>query len=224
MRLLLVEDSSRLRDLVGETVREAGWGFDAAPNLAFAEAALATTTYDLIVLDLGLPDGDGLGLLRGLRARKDMTPVLVLTARGAIDERIAGLDAGADDYLTKPFHNGELLARARALLRRTPLSSQPILAAGTIRFDPSCHQVSCAGDPVKLAPRERAVLEALMRNLGRVTLKRRLEDTLSQFGEEISPNAIELILSRLRRKLAGRVTNTTIETVRGVGYLLRETS
>jgi len=224
MRLLLVEDSARLRALVGETIREARGRLDHVGDIAHAEAALATTRYDLLLLDLGLPDGDGVDLLRRLRQRKDQTPVLVLTARGAVDERIAGLDAGADDYLAKPFNNGELLARARALLRRAPLSVDPVLEAGELRFDPATRDVTCANALIGLAPRERAALEILMRNVGRVTPKRGFESMLSEFGDEASTNAIELVISRLRRKLAPHPTRTAIETVRGVGYMLRETS
>ncbi|MFK8250072.1 response regulator [Ancylobacter terrae] len=224
MRLLLVEDSARLRALVAETIREAGWRLDPVGDVAHAEAALATTRYDLLLLDLGLPDGDGLELIRRLRQRKDQTPVLVLTARGAVDERIAGLDAGADDYLAKPFNNGELLARARALLRRAPLAVDPVLEAGALRFDPATQDASCAGEAIALAPRERAALEILMRNAGRVTPKRGLESMLSEFGDEATTNAVELVISRLRRKLAACPTGVAIETVRGVGYLLRETA
>lgn len=222
MRLLLVEDSARLRELVAETVRGAGWRLDAVASVRDAEEALAGASHDLILLDLGLPDGDGLELLRTLRRRKLTVPVLVLTAHGAVDERIAGLDAGADDYLAKPFNNGELLARARALLRRAPLAVNPVLEAGALRFDLATLEVSCAGEPIVLAPRERAVLEILMRDTGRVTAKRDLEAKLSAFDEEISTNAVELLLSRLRKKLAPHPTGTAIETVRGVGYLLRE--
>lgn len=223
MRLLLVEDSARLRDLVGETIRGVGWRLDTVGGRLDAEEALAATQYDLVLLDLGLPDGDGIEVLRELRRRKNPTPVLVLTARAAVDERIAGLDAGADDYLTKPFNNGELLARARALLRRAPISVDPVLTAGALSFDPATHEIHCAGVALSLTPRERAVLEILMRNVGRVTHKRGLEEKLSEYDDEASANAIELLLSRLRRKLAPYPTLTAIETVRGVGYLLRET-
>ena len=223
VRLLLVEDSARLRELIGETIRSAGWRLDAVATLAEAEDAFAGTRYDLVLLDLGLPDGDGLDLLRALRRNRNGTPVLVLTARGAVDERIAGLDAGADDYLAKPFNNGELLARARALLRRAPVSADPVLEAGALSFDPATQEARCGEDVIALAPRERAALEILLRNAGRVTPKRGLEEKLSEFDEELSPNAIEVVLSRLRRRLAPFETRTAIETVRGVGYLLRET-
>ncbi|MDQ0513139.1 response regulator [Ancylobacter amanitiformis] len=223
MRLLLVEDSARLRELVGDTIRGAGWRLDAVGSVAQAQEALATTRYDLVLLDLGLPDGDGLTVLRDLRRARDPTPVLALTARTAVDERIAGLDAGADDYLGKPFNNGELLARARALLRRAPLVADPVLETGALRFDPATQEASCAGEIIALAPRERAALEILLRHAGRVTPKRGLEAMLSEFDGETSPNAIELVLSRLRRKLAPYETRAAIETVRGVGYMLRET-
>lgn len=222
MRLLLVEDSVRLRELVSDTVRAAGWRLDALGGVDDAEEALATTSYDLILLDLGLPDGDGIDLLKALRARKDQTPVLVITARGAVDERIAGLDAGADDYLAKPFNKGELLARARALLRRAPMAVQPVLEAGRLRFDLAAQDVICEGRAVSLAPRERAVLEMLMRNLDHVVMKKKIEEAMSEFGEEVSPNAIEIIVSRLRAKLSEFDAGIAIETLRGVGYLLRE--
>ena len=222
MRMLLVEDSRRLRELVSETIRQAGWRIDAVGTAADALCTLRINAYDLVLLDLGLPDGDGLEVLRALRRQRIMTPVLVLTARGAIDERIAGLDAGADDYLTKPFNNGELLARIRALLRRAPATVAPVLEAGRLRFDPASLEVSCAGDVIPLTPRERSLLEILMRDLGKVTPKRVLEHRLSELDEGISVNAIELQLSRLRKKLAACPAGVAIETVRGVGYLLRE--
>lgn len=149
--------------------------------------------------------------------------MLVITARGAVDERIAGLDAGADDYLAKPFNKGELLARARALLRRAPISADPVLSAGRLRFDVAAQSVACGDAVVALAPRERALLELLMREVERVVRKRRIEEALSEFGEEVTLNAVELVVSRLRAKLADHDTGAAIETLRGLGYLLRET-
>lgn len=222
MRLLLVEDSERLSELVTEAVRAAGWRIDAVKSVAEAEAAVAVTQYDVLLLDLGLPDGDGVDLIRTRRAARDQTPILVLSARSGIDDRVDGLDAGADDYLAKPFHSRELMARVRALMRRAPLSAQPVLEAGRLRFDPAAGSVFCGEEPVKLSPRERGALEILMRNVGRVVTSPHLEEALSEFEGPTSRNAVELVLSRLRRKLAPFEAGTAIETVRSVGYLLRE--
>jgi two-component system OmpR family response regulator len=221
LRLLLVEDSPRLVELLGETVHEAGWRLDAVGTVAEAEAALAQGEHDLVLLDLGLPDGDGLDLVRRLRRGGSAVPILVITARGTVEERIAGLDAGADDYLVKPFHHQEFLARCRAMLRRAPVASQPVLEAGRLRYDPAVATLSCAGEPVMLAPRERALAEILMREAGRVVPKRRIETALSEFGEELTNNALELVVSRLRRKLEPLDGGVALETVRGIGYLLR---
>lgn len=221
MRLLLVEDSARLAELLGETVREAGWRLDAVTSIADAEAALALNEHDLVLLDLGLPDGNGLDLLRTIRRQHKDLPVLVITARGSIEERIEGLDAGADDYLVKPFHHREFLARCRAMLRRSPTALQPVLECGGLRFDPATAELSCDGVPVPLPPRERALVELLMRDAGRVVQKRKLELTLSEFGEEMTANALELAVSRLRKKLQPLPTRANLVTVRGVGYMLQ---
>lgn len=222
MRLLLVEDSVRLAALLGEAVREAGWCLDAVGTLAEAEAAIAGTNFDLILLDLGLPDGDGLNLLRAIRRAADATPVLILTARGTVEERIAGLDAGADDYLVKPFHHREFLARCRAMLRRSPTALQPVLVAGRLAYDPSGAVLTAAGEPVALPPRERALCEALMRDVGRLVPRRRLETTLSAYDSELTANALDLAVSRLRKRLDGVGSGVEIATVRGLGYLMRE--
>jgi DNA-binding response OmpR family regulator len=222
MRLLLVEDTVRLRELLVEAVHSAGWRIDAFGTVDEANEAIATTSYDLFLIDLGLPDGDGLELVRASRRGGVKTPILVLTARGAIDDRIAGLDAGADDYLVKPFNHREFLARCRALLRRAPDTLTPTLSAAQLSLNAATGVATCGDVDLGLAPRERTVLEMLMRDVGRVVQKRKLEHALSEFGEELSTNAVELAISRLRKKLERHETGACLETVRGVGYLLRE--
>jgi DNA-binding response OmpR family regulator len=222
MRLLLIEDTPRLRELLVESVHAAGWRIDAFGTIADGEEAIATTDYDLLLIDLGLPDGDGLDLIRGLRRKGVALPILALTARAAVDERIAGLDAGADDYLVKPFNHREFLARCRALLRRAPGTAAPTLTAGRLVYDPATNALACDGLDIPLTPRERAIIEILMREVGRAVSKRRLEHALSEFGDDVSANAIELAISRLRKKLASCESGAALETIRGVGYLLRE--
>jgi len=222
MRILLLEDSARLRDLLSEAVRSEGWRIDAFETAKEGRLAIRDSEYDLVLLDLGLPDEDGIDVLKSLRSAGIQTPVLVLTARGAIDERIAGLDAGADDYLAKPFHNGELTARIRALIRRSPATSMPILEYAALKLDVASRRVTCADNEVPLAPSEKALLELLMRNGGKVIPKARIEHTFSEFGDERSTNAVELAVSRLRKKLEAHPTGSSIETIRGVGYMMRE--
>ena len=221
MRILLIEDSARLRELTSQTLREAGWLVDAFEYGEDGDEALKQVPYDVVILDLGLPDTDGLDLLRRWRRRQSKVPVLVLTARAAVDERIDGLDAGADDYLNKPFNNGELLARIRALLRRSPQAVMPELVIGAVCLPLSGDLVRCGKDTIELAPRERGLLEMLMRNADQVVAKRKIEHSFSEFGDERSPNAVELAVSRLRRRLDKFETGFAIETIRGVGYLLR---
>ena len=222
MRLLLVEDSSRLRELLTEAVHGAGWRIDAVGAIEEARDAVAVAPYDLFLIDLGLPDGDGLDFIGALRRSGVKTPVLAITARGAIDERIAGLDAGADDYLVKPFNTGELLARCRALMRRAPDATPPTLTAARLTLDVASGLCACGNVDLGLAPRERMVLEILMRDVGRVVQKRKLEHALSEFGDELSSNAVELAVSRLRKKLEPHDSGVALETIRGVGYMLRE--
>lgn len=222
MRLLLVEDSPRLRSLLAEAIHAAGWRVDSVGAVAEAQAALAVARFDVLLVDLGLPDGDGVDFVKALRAAGERTPILVLSARSAVDDRVVGLDAGADDYLVKPFNSRELLARVRALMRRAPLSAQPVLEAGRMRFDPATGLATCGAETVPLSPRERALLEILMRQVGRVARSAHLEEALSEFGDATSRNAIELAVSRLRRKLAPYDAGVSIETVRSVGYMMRE--
>ena len=221
MRLLLVEDSPRHTELLGEAVHEAGWRLDAVGTLADAEAAVASGEHDLILLDLGLPDGDGLDLVRTLRRAANTTPILILTARGSVDDRIAGLDAGADDYLVKPFHHKEFLARCRAMLRRNPTAVPPVIEIGQLAYDPATATLTAAGDTVALPPRERALAELLIRDAGRLVPRRRLETALSEYGGELTSNALDLAVSRLRKKLEAYPTGIEIATVRGLGYLMR---
>ena len=223
MRLLLVEDTARLRELLVTAVHGADWRIDDVGTLDEAEAAIATTQYDLMLIDLGLPDGDGRNLIRLVRSSGNKTPILIITARGAVDERISGLDAGADDYLVKPFNHGELLARCRALMRRAPTLIQPTLKVGHLNFDIAAGSLTCQAQDVGVTPRERAVLHLLMRDVGQVVAKRKLEHALSEFGDELSANAIELAVSRLRKNLEILSSGVTIETIRGLGYMLRET-
>jgi two-component system, OmpR family, response regulator len=222
MRLLLVEDSVRLRELLTERVHDAGWRLDAVATAAEAEAATRSVAYDLALLDLGLPDRDGIALIRELRKGGFAAPILVITARGAVDDRVAALDSGADDYLVKPFNHTELLARCRALLRRRSSAVVELFEVAGISFDPALGIVRIAGEALSMAPRERSVLELLLRNAGRVVAKEQIEVALSEFGGEISTNAVELAVSRLRRRLAPSQSGVAIETIRGVGYLLRE--
>ena len=202
MRLLLVEDTPRLRELLIESVHARRLAHRRLRDRRGRRGSHCDDAYDLLLIDLGLPDGDGLDLIRALRRNGVRTPILAMTARGAIDERIAGLDAGADDYLVKPFNHGEFLARCRALLRRSPETAPPVLTAG--RLDLRSRQLgvlTCAGQEIPLTPRERTIAEILMREVGRTVHKRKLEHALSEFGDDISTNAVELAISRLRKKL-----------------------
>ena len=222
MRLLLVEDSARLRDLLTERVRGAGWMLDAVGTIAAATEASRSILYDLVLIDLGLPDGDGKSLIKSLRAQGSPVPILVLTARGSIDDRVEALDCGADDFLIKPFNHIEFLARCRALLRRSGPHRAERIEFGRLEFDPASGSVRVAGAIVPVSPRERSLLELLLRHADRVVPKERIEIALSAFGEEISTNAVELAISRLRRRLEPVEPGIAIETVRGAGYLLRE--
>ena len=222
MRILLIEDNARLRELTGETLREAGWLVDAFALGEDGYEALQQVPYDIVILDLGLPDIDGLEVLRRMRKRRMQVPTLVLTARGAVDERIDGLDAGADDYLTKPFNNGELIARIRALLRRSPQAVMPDLVVANVVLPLSGGPARCGDQVFDLAPRERGLLEMMMRNADQVVSKRKIEHSFSEFGDERSANAVELSVSRLRKRIEGAQTGFAIETIRGVGYRFKD--
>jgi len=216
MRILVVEDDPLLADGLQAGLKQAGFDADRAQDGVEADLALRSHSYVAVLLDLGLPRLDGLALLKRLRARSDRVPVLILTARDAIDQRIQGLDSGADDYVVKPVDLGELAARLRALVRRSKGEAASILEAGELRLDPAAREVIFRGRPVELQPREFAMLQELMLNAGRVLSRDQLVERLYAWGEEIESNAIEVHVHHLRRKLAPDL----IRTIRGVGYLL----
>ena len=221
MRILLVEDDAVLGDGLSRSLTD--WGFDVtlAKTAAYADTALVTQPYDLLILDLGLPDKDGREVLRHLRARKSTIPVLILTARDALNDRVGGLELGADDYLTKPFELRELEARIRALLRRCHGSFDHDIRFGLLALNTRDQQIACDGMPLALPPREYGVLEALMLQSGRVVSKDSIAQRLAQRSEELANNAIEVYIHRLRKRL--EAFGISIRTVRGLGYLLENT-
>ena len=216
MRILVVEDDRLLGDGIRAGLMQAGLAVDWVQDGRAAETALATESYDAVVLDLGLPRLSGMEVLARARAARNRVPVLILTARDTVADRIAGLDAGADDYLLKPFDLGELQARLRALLRRSGNQAEPVFTHGALRLDPAARSVSWNGQPVELSAREFAVLHALLLNAGRVLSKAQLEEKLYGWGEEVESNAVEVFIHHLRRKLAPEL----IRTMRGVGYMI----
>ena len=216
MRILLVEDDGLLGDGVQAGLAQSGFTVDWVKDGIAAELALKTGEYAGVVLDLGLPRLSGLDLLARLRRGGDKVPVLILTARDRVEDRIKGLDGGADDYVVKPFDLHELAARLRALVRRSRGEAAPELRVGEIELDPAARRVRFRGQPVELSVREFALLQELMLNAGRVLSREQLAQRLYSWGEEIESNAIEVHVHHLRRKLAPEL----VRTVRGVGYLL----
>jgi DNA-binding response OmpR family regulator len=222
MRMLLVEDNERLANLVTRGLGEAGFRTDVLPTVAEARAALAGTRYGAVVLDIGLPDGDGIEFLRELRSGGNATPVLVLTARGGLKDRVSGLQAGADDYLPKPFALDELVARLRALLRRPGQLLGSALQLGNLVFDTGSRQLLVDGKPHTLSARETGVLEILLQRPGHVVPKRVVEDYLFGLDNDVGSNAVEVYVHRLRKQLTESGARVRIHTVRGVGYLIGE--
>ena len=214
MRLLLVEDDRMIGESLRNALRGCGYAVDWVRDGRAADGTLATERFDLVLLDLGLPQRDGMDVLQALRARGDRTPVIVLTARDSLASRVRGLDAGADDYLVKPFELDELLARIRAVLRRHSGRAEPAIEVGGVSLDPATRTVSRDGVPLALSAREYAVLEALMLRPGAILSRAQLEDRLYGWGEELESNAISVYVHQLRRKLG----EGFIHTVRGVGY------
>ncbi len=220
MRLLLVEDNARLASLIREGLDRQGFAVDWCETVDGAEHALKINDYDLMLLDLGLPDGEGLDLVRKLRRRQDTMPILILTARGGLDDRVLGLDAGADDYLVKPFQIPELAARCRALLRRPGASLGTELTVGNVILHSAERSVAVAGLAVEATPREVDLLECLLRRAGHVVAKPALEGALYSMDAEVTPNALEACVSRLRKRLTIAGADVQIRTVHGVGYAL----
>ena len=216
MRLLLVEDDPMIGETVLDVLRAEHFAVDWVKDGAMADTALLTQQYDLVLLDLGLPKRDGLEVLRALRARKDPTPVLVVTARDAVPDRIAGLDAGADDYVLKPYDIDELLARIRALTRRSAGRADPVLEVHGLRLNPVTHEATRDGQAVLLSAREWAVLEALMARPGVVFSRAQLEEKLYSWKDDVSSNAVEVYIHGLRKKLGADL----IQNIRGVGYMV----
>ena len=216
MRVLVVEDDALLGDAIQVGMRQAGFAVDWVQDGVAAEHALDLETYSVVVLDLGLPRRSGLEVLNRLRRRGKAIPVLILTARDTVEDRIQGLDTGADDYLVKPFDMGELAARLRALVRRASGMPAAVLHIGQLALDPVAHRTIFRGKEVVLSPKEFAVLHVLALSAGKVLSRAQIEQQLYAWGEEIESNAVEVHVHHLRRKL----NPDFIQTVRGVGYLL----
>ena len=220
MRILIVEDDPLIGDGLAASLRIRGWVVDWVRNAAQAAAAEACAPFDAAVLDLGLPDGDGIALLRKWRSQLRHLPVLVLTARDAVDSRIAGLDAGADDYLIKPIAADELSARLRAVLRRAKGRPEVVWRHGAVSFDPRSRQVSWKGEPVELTAQETALLELLLAHPRQVLSKPQIQEKLYDWGRSADSNTVEVFIHHLRRKIHPAV----VRTVRGLGYSLGDPS
>jgi len=216
MRVLLVEDDHMIGKAVQQALREAGYATDWVRDGAAALDSLLCFTYDTVLLDLGLPRLDGMAVLQALRARGQGMPVLLLTARDALEDRIAGLDSGADDYLVKPFQMSELLARMRAVARRQGPAAAPILTNGVLTLDPATHEAAAGADPVRLTAREFALLHALLARPGAILSRGELENRIYGWNEEVESNAVEFLIHALRKKLGSQA----IRNVRGVGWMV----
>ena len=220
MRILVAEDDQNLADAVAQSLRRLNHAVDCVRSGEQADAALAAHRFDLLILDLGLPGKSGLDVLKGLRAHKVAIPILILTARDSLQDRVTGLDAGADDYLAKPFELAELAARVRALSRRSNTDMPAFATFGSLSYDPISRSARLSDKSLDLSAREAGLLEVLLRRAGRLVSKDELVNCLCEWGDEVSANAIEVYVHRLRRKL--EPGGVRIATLRGLGYRLEE--
>lgn len=218
MRILVVEDDLPLAEGLRQGLRRGGHVADVVHDGDLAAKMLAVSNWELVLLDLGLPRGDGMTVLRGLRSQANHPPVIILTARDGPGDRVRGLDAGADDYLVKPFEMDELLARIRAVSRRSAGPASSVLALGSLSLDVAGRRFALRGRPLELPPREFGVLEVLLKRRGRVVSKAQIQDQLCNWSEEMSETAIEICVHRLRKRLEG--ADVQLRTLRGFGYLL----
>lgn len=223
MRVLVVEDEPEVAEFVQRVLRDATWAADIVGTVAAARAQMAGVAYDLAVVDVGLPDGDGFALCRSLREAGNHTPILLLTARHAVHDRVRGLDAGADDYLAKPFAVSELLARLRALARRPTTTATPVLQYEDLTLDPATCTAQRAGVRLALTAREFALLEFLMRNAGRVCSRARILEAVWDDNFEPVANAVDVLVGRVRRKVDLQGLRPLVRTLRGTGYVLSVT-
>ncbi len=218
MRALVIEDHEDIAEVIQACIEGMGMSADTFPRGELGLAALSSVPYDMLILDLNLPDMRGLEVLKRIRAQGNETPVLILSARANVDDRVRGLDSGADDYLVKPFNLSELEARIRALLRRQQEVRSKVIVVGALAFDQTTRQCWLGDDLIDLSPRERSVLETLVRAKGRVQSKDSIVDHISSYDDDVAPSSIEIYVHRLRKKIAG--SGARIVTTRGLGYTL----
>ena len=216
MRVLIVEDDTLLGDGIRAGLSQQGYAADWVEDGNAAETAMMANQYDLVVLDLGLPKRSGLEVLRDMRVKGMDIPVIILTARDTVEDRVKGLDSGADDYITKPFELDELTARIRALMRRRGGRASPVVEHNNLTVDPASHTVTLGGAPVDVSPREFTILQLLLENCGRVLSRSRLEEGLYAWNDEVESNTVEVHIHHLRKKLGAEL----IRTIRGVGYII----
>lgn len=223
MRVLVVEDEPEVAEFLSRVLRDATWATDVVGTVAAAHEQMAVVSYDIAVIDVGLPDGDGFALCRAVRAAGNHAPILLLTARNAVNDRVRGLDAGADDYLAKPFAVSELLARLRALARRPSATVSPVLHCDDLTLDPGKRVVERASVPLSLTAREFALLEFLLRNEGRLCSRARILEAVWDDNFDPVANAIDVLVGRLRRKVDIPGARPLLRTVRGLGYMISAT-